>query len=234
MNEVIIKQRFFSTLRKIALQWYQCVKDSFWTMIKEQFLDRFWTLRNPSAIYKALREIKQAIEETVQNYDGKLQVVVAKLNGSNPIPPIALMNYFVDEPLPTYREKIKLHPMRSYEQVCDLTFEYKNQVETEDPTRRYYVGGEFKCWNMNKGDPKNMETQKLKEAETIDKLTTYIEKMKTKLNEKRGTYEKKNKKTGDREKNGKSKWCHICDKDTHDTKQCYSLLKNKPNKPHYE
>eukprot|EP01018_Ginkgo_biloba_P018654 Gb_35308 [translate_table: standard] len=40
-NKIAIKQRFFSTLRDIALQWYECVKENSWPMIKEQFLDRF-------------------------------------------------------------------------------------------------------------------------------------------------------------------------------------------------
>eukprot|EP01018_Ginkgo_biloba_P039716 Gb_39943 [translate_table: standard] len=71
-NEVAIKQRFFSTLHKISLQWYECIKDNSWPMIKEQFLDCFQTLRNPSAIYKALQVIKQPTEETIWNYDGRL------------------------------------------------------------------------------------------------------------------------------------------------------------------
>eukprot|EP01018_Ginkgo_biloba_P002316 Gb_29664 [translate_table: standard] len=153
-------------------------EDNSWPMIKEQFLDRFQTLCNPYAIYKALQEIKHATEETVRNYDGRLTMLVAKLKGRNTIPPIAMMNYFVDGLLPAYQEKIKLHPMRSYERVCDLAFEYENQVEMEDPARRYYIGGELACWNVNKGDPKSRETPKSKEAETIEKLTTKIEKMK--------------------------------------------------------
>eukprot|EP01018_Ginkgo_biloba_P006184 Gb_17841 [translate_table: standard] len=204
-------------------------------MIKDQFLDRSQILHNLSAMYKALREIKQPIEETLRDYNGRLQVLVAKLKGSNPVPLVALMNYFVDGLLPNYCGKIKLHPMRSYEQVRDLAFKYKNQVETEgDPPRRYYVGEDPTCWNINIGDPKPKETRKSKEAETIEKLTVEIEKMIIKSNEKGSTNEKQSKKMGDREENGKSKWCHICDKDMHDTKQCYSLLQNKPNNPRYK
>eukprot|EP01018_Ginkgo_biloba_P006055 Gb_33137 [translate_table: standard] len=87
---------------------------------------------------------------------------------------------------------------------------------------------------MNKGDPKNKETPKSKEKETIVNLTAEIERMKIKLNEKGGTNEKQSKKTGDQEKKRKTKWCHICDKDMHNTKQCYSLPKNKPSIPHYK
>eukprot|EP01018_Ginkgo_biloba_P008512 Gb_04262 [translate_table: standard] len=113
-------------------------------------------------------DIKESTEETVQNYDGRLQVLVAKLKGSNPVPPMALMNYFVDGLLPNYCEKIKLHPMRSYEQVHDLTFKYENQVEIEgDPTQRYYVGRDPACWNINRVDLKPKETPKSKEGETI-------------------------------------------------------------------
>eukprot|EP01018_Ginkgo_biloba_P036903 Gb_03113 [translate_table: standard] len=105
----------------------------------------------------------------------------------------ALMNYFVDGLLPTYREKIKIHPMSPYEQVRDLAFEYENQVETMHPTQRYYVGGEPTCWNVNKGDPKNRETPKLREAKFIEKLIAKIKRMKIKLNEKEGVNEKQTK-----------------------------------------
>eukprot|EP01018_Ginkgo_biloba_P028800 Gb_36751 [translate_table: standard] len=204
-------------------------------MIKEQFLDHFQILRNPSTIYKVLRGIKQAMEETVRNYDGRVQVLVPKLKGNNPVPQVALMNYFMDGMLLNCHEKTKRHPMRSYEQVRDLAFKYKNQVETKgDPTRRYYVGGDPTCWNINRGDPKPKETSKSKEAETIEKLTTEIERMRIKLNEKGDANEKQSKKIGDQERNRKTKWCHICDKDTHNTKQCYSLLQNKPNNPRYK
>eukprot|EP01018_Ginkgo_biloba_P018653 Gb_35307 [translate_table: standard] len=58
--------------------------------------------------------------------------------------------------------------------------------------------------------------------------------MRIKLNEKGDANEKQSKKTGDQKKNGKTKWCHICDKDTHHTKHCYSLPQNKPNNPRYK
>eukprot|EP01018_Ginkgo_biloba_P002318 Gb_29667 [translate_table: standard] len=58
--------------------------------------------------------------------------------------------------------------------------------------------------------------------------------MKIELNKRRGMNEKQTKKTIDQDKNGKIKWCHICDKDTHDTKQCFFLPQNNPNKPHYK
>eukprot|EP01018_Ginkgo_biloba_P005127 Gb_19457 [translate_table: standard] len=40
-NEIAIKQRFFSSLRNTALQWYECVKEKSWPMIKKQFLNCF-------------------------------------------------------------------------------------------------------------------------------------------------------------------------------------------------
>eukprot|EP01018_Ginkgo_biloba_P019939 Gb_23242 [translate_table: standard] len=69
-NKIAIKQSFFSTLREIGLQWSECIKENSRAMIKEQFLDCFQIVHNPSDIYKAPREIKEATKEPMRNYDG--------------------------------------------------------------------------------------------------------------------------------------------------------------------
>eukprot|EP01018_Ginkgo_biloba_P017665 Gb_36966 [translate_table: standard] len=132
-------------------------------------------------------------------------VLVAKLKGNNLIPPIALMNYFVDGLLPNYCNKIKLHLMRSYEQVHNLAFEYENQVEIEgDPSQKFYAGRDPTCWNINRGDPKPKETPKSKEAETIKKLTADIERMIIQVNKKGDVKERQSKKMGKSEEGSKN------------------------------
>lgn len=80
-------------------------------------MDRFQILRNPSTIYKALRQIRQGPEEIVRNYNGRLQVLVVKLQGENVVERFALMNYFTKGLLPMYRERVRLLQMQNYEQV---------------------------------------------------------------------------------------------------------------------
>eukprot|EP01018_Ginkgo_biloba_P035865 Gb_00598 [translate_table: standard] len=86
-----------------------------------------------SAILKALCEIQQGRDESVQNFDGHMQVIVSNIGEK--YGDVGALSYGV---LPGWvglrtRGEDSFTSLRDYDQVCDLVLQFEKQMQIEDP-----------------------------------------------------------------------------------------------------
>eukprot|EP01018_Ginkgo_biloba_P019464 Gb_05267 [translate_table: standard] len=111
-----LKRQFMLMFRGATLQWYNSVNRSqvSWDELKGAFLDRFQVLRDPRIFIQELMSARQMHGESVRDYEGRLNVLLSKLDAKTTIAVPLLIELFVQGLLLACLKTIQQHPLKEF------------------------------------------------------------------------------------------------------------------------